>query len=97
VGWQTCVAPEKIVYTSFFSDEEGNHVRAPLDDNWPMGTLTTMTFIENEGKTNLTVILALVSPTEEEDKTFSESKNTVKEGFYGTFDQLAEYLLKVSL
>lgn len=91
------VAPEKIVYTSFFSDQEGNIVRAPFDENWPMGTLTTMTFIEDEGKTNLTVILAPVSPTEEENKTFSESNNTVKEGFAGTFDQLAEYLLKISL
>ncbi|REK71956.1 SRPBCC family protein [Paenibacillus paeoniae] len=91
------VSPEKIVYTSFFSDEEGNNVRAPFDENWPMGTLTTMTFIEDEAKTNLTVVLMPVSPTEEEDKTFSESKDMVKEGFSGTFDQLAEYLLKVSL
>lgn len=90
------VAPEKIVYTSFFSDEEGNAVRAPFDENWPLGTLTTMTFIEDEGKTNLTVVLTPASPTEEEEKTFSESKNTVKEGFSGTFDQLAKYLLKVS-
>lgn len=42
------VAPEKIIYTSFFSDEEGNIVRAPFDANWPLKTLNSMTFIEGE-------------------------------------------------
>ncbi|MFD2371592.1 SRPBCC domain-containing protein [Brevibacillus sp. GCM10020057] len=90
------VESEKIVYTSYFSDAEGNKVRAPFDENWPMGTLTTLTFTESEGKTILTVVLAPVSPTEAEDKIFRESKDMVKEGFSGTFDQLAEYLLKIS-
>ena len=43
------IAPEKIVYTSFFSDEEGNTVRAPFDVNWPMETLNTITLTEDEG------------------------------------------------
>ena len=46
------IAPEKIVYTSFFSDEEGNIVRAPFDVNWPMEILNTITLTEDEGKTN---------------------------------------------
>ena len=40
-------ASEKLVYTSFFSDEEGNIVRAPFNDNWPLETLNTFTFTEH--------------------------------------------------
>jgi uncharacterized protein YndB with AHSA1/START domain len=86
------VASEKIVYTNFFSDEEGNVVRAPFDANWPLETLNTMTFIEDKGKTTLTTIIVPVSPTEEENKTFFSSREIVQNGFTGTFDQLAEYL-----
>lgn len=89
------IAPEKIVYTSFFSDEEGNTVRAPFNANWPMETLNTITFIEDEGKTTLTMIVVPVSPTEEEIKTFEDSKEMAQEGYTGTFDQLDEYLTKI--
>ena len=89
------IAPEKIVYTSFFSDEEGNIVRAPFDVNWPMEILNTITLTEDEGKTTLTMIVAPVSPTEEEIKTFEDSKKMAQEGYSGTFDQLDEYLTKI--
>ena len=89
------IAPEKIVYTSFFSDEEGNTVRAPFDANWPMEILNTITLSEDEDKTTLTMIVAPVSPTEEEIKTFEDSKEMAQEGYSGTFDQLDEYLTKI--
>jgi uncharacterized protein YndB with AHSA1/START domain len=89
------IAPEKIVYSSFFSDEEGDNVRAPFDANWPMETLNTITFIEDEGKTTLTMIVVPVSPTEEENKTFEDSKEMVLEGHTGTLEQLEEYLTKI--
>ncbi|ALP36371.1 polyketide cyclase [Paenibacillus sp. IHB B 3084] len=91
------VATDKIVYASFFSDEEGNKVRAPFDANWPLETLNNMTFIENEGKTTLTMIMAPSSPTEEEFKTYFSSQEMVQNGFTGTFDQLAEYLKNSSI
>ncbi|AJY76508.1 SRPBCC family protein [Paenibacillus beijingensis] len=92
--YREIIAPEKLVYTYFFSDEEGNIVRAPFDDNWPLEIMNTFTFIEHEGKTTLTMIGAPVSPTEEEIKTFKESQEMIQEGFAGTFDQLADYLTK---
>jgi uncharacterized protein YndB with AHSA1/START domain len=88
-------APEKIVYTSFFSDEDGNVVQAPFDENWPMKILNTMMFAEDDGRTTLTLITAPLSPTEEEARTFAASQQIVNEGFSGTFDQLAEYLTKL--
>lgn len=89
------ITPEKIVYTSFFSDEEGTEVRAPFNVNWPMEILNTITFNENEGKTTLTMILVPVSPTQEEINTFEDSKEMVQEGHSGTLEQLDEYLLKI--
>jgi uncharacterized protein YndB with AHSA1/START domain len=89
------IVPEKIVYTSFFSDEVGDKVRAPFDANWPMETLNTITFIEDEGKTILTMIVVPVSPTEEENKTFEDSKEMALEGHTETLKQLDEYLIKI--
>mgnify|MGYP001297334163 FL=1 len=88
------IVPEKIVYTSIFSDEEGNIIRAPFDENWPLKTLNTLTFIEKEGKTTLTAIVSPVSEVDEELKTFGESQDMVHEGFSGTFHQLEDYLSK---
>ncbi|WP_408010047.1 SRPBCC domain-containing protein [Pseudalkalibacillus sp. A8] len=88
-------SPEKLVYTNSFSDEEGNIVRAPFNANWPLEIQNTLTFIEHDGKTTLTMIGVPVSPTEEEVKTFEESQEMVQKGFEGTFDQLADYLSKV--
>ncbi len=89
------IPPEKIIYTSFFSDEEGNNVRAPFDASWPMQTLNTITLSEDAGKTTLTMIVAPVSSTEEEIKTFEDSKEMAQEGYSGTFNQLEEYLTKI--
>jgi uncharacterized protein YndB with AHSA1/START domain len=88
-------APEKIVYSSFFSDEEGNTVRAPFHENWPMETLNTITFNEDQGETTLTMIVVPVSPNEEEAKTFEDSKEMAQEGYSGTLNQLDEYLEKI--
>ncbi|MEC0233852.1 hypothetical protein P4H71_05725 [Paenibacillus kribbensis] len=60
-------------------------------------TLNNMTFIEDEGKTTLTIIMAPLSPTEEEFKTYFSSQEMVQNGFTGTFDQLAEYLKNSSI
>lgn len=89
------IAPEKIVYNNFFSDEEGNATRAPWDPNWPLETNNVITLVENEGVTTLTTIISPVSPTEDEANSFGSSQEILQEGFSGTFEQLAEYLLKL--
>lgn len=91
------IVPKKIVYTSYFSNEEGNIVRAPFNENWPLETLNTLTFTEDGGKTTLTAIISpAASATEDELKTFGESQDIVHEGFSGTFNQLEDYLSKES-
>jgi uncharacterized protein YndB with AHSA1/START domain len=88
------IAPEKIVYTNFFSDDEGNTVRAPFHPSWPLVTLNTITFIEEEGITTITMIVAPITTTEEEIRAIEELQEMVREGHTGTLVQLEEYLTK---
>ncbi len=86
--------PERLVFVNSFSDEEGNTVRAPFSETWPMEILNTLTFTEHEGKTTLTMRGGPLSATEEENNTFAAMRQSVQQGFAGTFDQLADYLAK---
>lgn len=56
--YQEIVAPERLVYSLFFSDEDGNFVepaQAGMDSDWPQETKVTVTFAEQEGKTRVTL------------------------------------------
>jgi uncharacterized protein YndB with AHSA1/START domain len=87
-------APERIVLVNSFSDEEGGLTRHPLSATWPLEMLSTTTLAEEGGKTKLTVEWSPLNPTDEERKTFDSSRDGMKQGWTGTFDQLAEYLAK---
>lgn len=93
--YREIVAPEKIVFTNSFSDEEGNTIRAPFSESWPLEVLNTLTLTENEGKTTLTLRGGPLHATEEERKAYQAMFESMKQGFGGTFDQLEEYLAKV--
>ncbi|MGD1065676.1 MAG: SRPBCC domain-containing protein [Vulcanimicrobiaceae bacterium] len=52
------VAPERLVYTLSFHDEAGNVVPARtygLSDQFPLESLVTVTFVERNGKTVMTI------------------------------------------
>ena len=56
--YREIVAPERIVYTLSFADEDGNLVEPAevgADPEWPSETVVTVTFAEHEGKTKLTL------------------------------------------
>jgi uncharacterized protein YndB with AHSA1/START domain len=69
--YREIVEPERIVFTDFFVDEEGNPVPAThygMSPDWPQETLVTVTFAEHKGKTKLTLQHALGSvPASERD------------------------------
>ncbi|WP_068504758.1 SRPBCC domain-containing protein [Paenibacillus kribbensis] len=85
-------APERIVYTNSFSDEEGNTILPPFSQTWPLEILNTLTFTEQDGKTTLTMHGTPLSAIEEELQAFKFMHDDMLNGFVGTFDQLAEYL-----
>jgi uncharacterized protein YndB with AHSA1/START domain len=52
------VAPERLVYTDNFADENGNPVPASyygMSDDFPMETVVTVTLTEQGGKTVMTL------------------------------------------
>jgi len=88
-------APEKIVFTNSFSDEEGNIIRASFSQTWPLEVLNTWTFTEHEGKTTITLHGVPLNTTEEEQQTYAAMHSSMQQGFGGTFDQLDDYLARM--
>lgn len=89
--------PERLVFVNSFSDAEGGITRAPfpqLGDKWPLEVLNTMTLTEDGGRTTLTLRGGPVNATEDERKMFASMADSMRQGFGGTFDKLADYLAK---
>jgi uncharacterized protein YndB with AHSA1/START domain len=92
--YREIIAPEKIVIVNSFSDEAGGIIRHPMSATWPLEMLSTFTLAEENGRTTATVHWVPLNATEEERKTFDTSHEAMKQGWTGTFDQLAAYLAK---
>lgn len=54
--------------------------------------LSTVTFTEQNGRTTLTLTGHPINTTEAERRTFDEGRDSMQQGFSGTWDQLAAYL-----
>lgn len=93
-AYREIAAPERLVWVNSFSDEHGGLSRHPMAPTWPLEMLTTVMFDEAGGRTNVTVRWLPLNPTEEERRTFDGGHDSMRQGWTGTFDQLAEYLAK---
>jgi uncharacterized protein YndB with AHSA1/START domain len=87
-------APNKLVFIVSFSDPQGGVTRHPWSADWPLQTLSTVTFEEQGRKTKVTVQWVPHDATEVERKTFDEGRDSMKQGWSGTMDQFADYLKK---
>jgi uncharacterized protein YndB with AHSA1/START domain len=84
--------PEKIVLVNTFSNKHGNPIRHPYIPNWPLEMLTTTTFAESDGKTELKIVWLPIHANRIEQKTFDSMHNEMTQGWNGTLDQLTAYL-----
>ena len=85
--------PSDSVWVHSFSDEAGGLTRHPMSPTWPLELLTTVTFEEAAGeKTKLTLRWLPINATEEERRTFEAAHDGMRQGWGGSFDQLAAYL-----
>jgi uncharacterized protein YndB with AHSA1/START domain len=92
-AYREVVPPEKLVLINSFSDEKGGTTRHPGNENWPLQILSTFTFEEIPGgKTKFTVRWAPYNATEAEVQTFHSNRNSMTQGWSGTFEQLETYL-----
>lgn len=80
--------PRKLVYINSFSDEKGGLTRHPMSPTWPLEMLTTVTFEEEDGKTQLTLTWVPVNANEQERQTFLGGMDGMKSGWTGSFDNL---------
>ena len=91
--YREVVAPRRLVWVHSFSDENGGLTRRPLSPTWPLELLTTVTFDEAlGGQTGVTLRWSPLNATPEEQKTFNAAHDSMRNGWSGTFEQLAVYL-----
>lgn len=90
------VPPRKLVLISSFSDADGGLTRHPLSDTWPLQTLSTTEFSEEDGKTRLTLHWIPFHARPEEVETFLASFKAMEGGWGGTMAQLDAYLSEAS-
>lgn len=90
--YREIVRPERLVFVVSFSDKDGNTVHAPFSENWPLEILSIVTFAEYGGRTKITGRWTPLNATEDERRTFEAGQESMKRGFTGTFEQLAEYM-----
>ncbi len=84
--------PERLVFVNSFSDPDGGLARHPLHLEWPAELLTTVTFVEEAGKTTVTIRWTPINPSETERRTFDNNHDSMNQGWGGTLDQLVEHL-----
>lgn len=85
-------APERLSFVSSFADPRGETVRAPFNPAWPLEILNHLTLQEQGGQTALTLRGGPINASPDERRSFREWRDSVQEGFAGTFDQLSDYL-----
>jgi uncharacterized protein YndB with AHSA1/START domain len=92
--YREIVQPERIVSVVSDTDEQGNPVPHPMGPNWPREILYTMTLVEQDGKTTMSVSGFPINATEEERKTFEDRREWMIQGFDGTLDKLTALLAR---
>jgi len=91
--YREIVKPERLVWINSFSDKDGGTTVHPMSPDWPREMLTKVTFEAQGGKTRVTVQWVPVdASTDIERKTFDEGRDSMKQGWSGTFEQLESYL-----
>jgi uncharacterized protein YndB with AHSA1/START domain len=90
--YREIATPERIVFINSFSDAKGGITRAPFSETWPLEVLVTVTLVDKGGKTELTLRAGPINTTTEENETFAGMHDSMRQGYGGTFDQLAVYL-----
>lgn len=86
------VEPERLVFVSSFSDENGGMGRHPLAPDWPREMLSTITFEAEGDRTKITVSWVPLNATEAERNVFDAGRGGMTQGWTGTFERLDHYI-----
>jgi len=88
--------PERLVFVNSFSDPEGGVTRHPFAPEWPLEMLSTIEFVERDGKTVVVVRWTPINVTDAEWNTFKAGLPGMNQGWSGTFEQLEAYLKEIA-
>jgi len=88
------VAPERLVFSLWFVDAGGAPAPHPMFPDWPTDAsiLTTVTFADIDGRTQLTVQQGLVRGAADATCTFGRERDAARAGWIETLDRLREYV-----
>lgn len=87
--------PERLEYTSGFSDANGGLTRAPfpqLEGRFPLELHNVVTFEEQNGATLMTTRSSPINATRAEIETFAGMFDSMRGGIAGTFNKLDAHL-----
>jgi uncharacterized protein YndB with AHSA1/START domain len=84
--------PERFTFVQTFSDENGGVTRHPMAPTWPREMLSTIEFVERDGKTVVVVRWSPLDASEEELATFKAGMASMNQGWSGTFERLESHL-----
>ena len=87
--------PRHMVAAVSFTNAAGQTVRHPMEPNWPLVMLCSMTLEEQGGRTMLSLISRPENATDTERTTFEAGRADMKQGFNGSFAMLDAYLAKL--
>lgn len=90
--YRDLLPPARIVFVNSFSDPAGNIVHHPAMTTWPLEMLLTIDFVERAGRTQVTITSVPINPTPTERRTFEDGHASMRGGWGGSFDVLADYL-----
>jgi uncharacterized protein YndB with AHSA1/START domain len=92
--YREIVAPERLVFTLSFVDRDGRPAAHPMFPDWPLDAmfLTTVTFADVQGKTQLTVRQVLVPAAAAALDIVARERQAARAGWAETLDRLGEYV-----
>ena len=93
-AYREVVKPERLVWINSFSDPDGGTTRHPGHASWPLEMHSTALFEALGNRTRVTIQWLPHNATAAEAKTFDEGRDSMNQGWGGTFEQCSAYLAK---
>lgn len=82
----------RLVWVHGFADAEGNRIRAPFAERFPLEMLTTVLFADEGTGTRIDLSWAPLDATPEEEAFFASMMASMNGGWSGSFEQLDQFL-----
>lgn len=92
--YREIAAPERLAFISSFSNEAGDVTRAPFSTNWPLEVLNVLTLSEIADGTRVNLRAGPINATADELEFFEGMRDSMRQGFTGTFDNLDALLAR---